>query len=100
MEVACGCCDHSRSNHVIVAVPLTRTSPAQAALVEIAQAARQATPIEVPPGSYISTTSEQTDLAIRPGGEFGLEQESVAYLLPTTRQIWRQPAQQFVITWK
>jgi hypothetical protein len=82
---------------VIVAVPLIRTSPAQAALVEIAQAARQATPIEVLRGSYITTTSEQTNLAIRPGEEFGLDQESVAYLLPTTRQIWRQPAKRFVL---
>jgi hypothetical protein len=80
-----------------VAIPLLTTSPAQAALVEIAQAARQATPLDVPSGSYIAATSERVDIGIRPGEDFGLDQESVAYLLPTTRRVWRQPIEQFVL---
>lgn len=82
---------------VLVAVPLATTSRAQAALTEIAQASREATPLEVPTGSFVATTSERTDLAIRPGEDFELDREFVAYLLPTTRQVWRQPEEQFVL---
>lgn len=82
---------------LVVAVPLATTSRAQAALTEIAQASREAAPLEVPLGSFVATTSERSDLAIRPGEDFELDQEFVAYLLPTTRQVWRQPEEQFVM---
>ncbi|MEX1133966.1 MAG: hypothetical protein WED83_03875 [Acidimicrobiia bacterium] len=36
------------------------------------------------------------DLGIRPGIEFGLEKEYVAYLLPTVREVWRAPEQRFI----
>ena len=82
---------------VLVAVPLATTSPAQAALTEIAQASREGSPLEVPTGSVVAFTSERTDLAIRPGEDFELDREFVAYLLPTTREVWRQPEEQFVL---
>ena len=80
---------------IVVAIPLLNTSTAQAALTEVAQAARQATALDIPEGNYIKVTSERTDLGARPGEEFGLEGEFVAYLLPTTREVWRQPAERF-----
>jgi hypothetical protein len=73
------------------AVLLTsRPSPAEAAVGEIAQAARQTTPEEIPDGSFVYTrtdqvalnTSEQGDLLGLPG--------AIAYLLPSTQQTWRQ----------
>lgn len=71
-------------------------SPAEAALGEVAEAAREATPLEIPQGSFIYTRSERVDLAIRPGVEFGLDHEFVAYLLPSTREVWRQPETDFI----
>lgn len=82
---------------IVVAIPLLDTSPAQAALAEVAQAARQATPLDIPEGNYITVKSERTDLAGRPGDEFGFNDEFVAYLLPTIREVWRQPAEQFFL---
>lgn len=81
---------------VVGSVGLLRPTPAEAALTEIAEAARLATPLEVPQGSFIYTRSERVDLAIRPGSEFGLDKEFVAYLLPTTREVWRQPESEFI----
>lgn len=80
---------------IVVAIPLLNTSPAQAALTEVARAARQATPLDIPEGNYITVTSEGTNLGARPGEDFGLDEEFVAYLLPTTREIWRQPSERF-----
>lgn len=77
-------------------VALFRSTPAQAALAEVAEAARQATPLEVPEGSFIYTRSERVDLAIRPGSEFGFDQEFVAYLLASTREVWKQPETEFI----
>lgn len=83
---------------VVVAggVALLRPTAAEAALAEVAEAARAATPIDVPDGSFIYTRSERADLAVRPGIEFGVDQEFVAYLLPSTREVWRQPETQFI----
>jgi hypothetical protein len=81
---------------VVVGVAILRSTPAEAALAEVAEAARVATPIEIPQGSFIYTRSERVDLAIRPGVEFGLDQEFVAYLLPSTREVWRQPETEFI----
>lgn len=77
-------------------VAVLRPTPAEAALAEVAEAARLATPLDIPPGSFIYTRSERVDLAIRPGIEFGLDQEFVAYLLGSTREVWRQPTTEFV----
>jgi hypothetical protein len=73
------------------------SNSAQAALVEVAQAARQASPLEIPEGSFIYARSKRVDLAIRPGADFGLTDDSIAYLLPTTRQVWRSPDNAFVL---
>lgn len=81
---------------VVGGVALFRSSPAEAALAEVAEAARAATPLEVPHGSFIYTRSERLDLAIRPGIEFGLDDEFVAYLIPSTREVWRQPDTEFI----
>ncbi|HEX6299381.1 MAG TPA: hypothetical protein VF148_02820 [Acidimicrobiia bacterium] len=81
---------------VVGGVAFFRPTPAEAALAEIAEAARTASPIDVPQGSFIYTRSERIDLAIRPGVEFGLDHEFVAYLLPSTRKVWRQPETEFI----
>ena len=81
---------------VVGGVALLRSTPAEAALAEVAEAARAATPIDVPEGSFIYTRSERVDLAIRPGVEFGFDQEFVAYLIPSTREVWRQPETEFI----
>jgi hypothetical protein len=81
---------------VVGGVALFRPSPAEAALAEIAEAARAATPLEVPQGSFIYTRSERVDLAVRPGSEFGRDDEFVAYLIPSTREVWRQPDTEFI----
>jgi hypothetical protein len=81
---------------VVGGVALFRPTPAEAALAEVAEAARAATPIDIPEGSFIYTRSERVDLAIRPGVEFSLDDEFVAYLLPSTREVWRQPESEFI----
>ncbi|MGA7096428.1 MAG: hypothetical protein WB245_02550 [Acidimicrobiia bacterium] len=81
---------------VLGGVALFRPTPAEAALAEVAEAARAATPLDIPQGSFIYTRSEGVDLAIRPGVEFDLDAEFVAYLLPTTREVWRQPETGFI----
>ncbi|MGA9596296.1 MAG: hypothetical protein WBV06_09070, partial [Acidimicrobiia bacterium] len=81
---------------VVGGVALFRPTPAEAALAEVAEAARAATPIDIPEGSFIYTRSERVDLAIRSGVEFGLDEESVAYLLPSIREVWRQPETEFI----
>ena len=81
---------------VVGAIALFRPTPAEAALAEVAEAARAAAPFEIPSGSFVYIRSERVDLAIRPGDEFGLDREFVAYLLPSTREVWRQPDTEFV----
>jgi hypothetical protein len=76
-------------------LPILTRDPAQAALIEIARAARAASPIDVPSGSFILSESTRFDLAIRPGEELGVSSEFVAYQLPTSRRVWRAPEQRF-----
>ena len=80
---------------VLVALPVMTRDPAQAALIEIARAAREATPLDVPSGDFILNESERLDLAVRPGADVGLSNEFIAYQLPTTRKVWRNPQQGF-----
>lgn len=80
----------------VVLVPVAVRQPAEAALIEIAQAARQAQPVDVPDGSFIYAESTGFNLVGREGDEFGLPGGSVAYLLPRTRRVWRSPDHQFV----
>jgi len=81
---------------VVTGIAFLRSTPAEAALAEVAGAARTATSVEIPQGSFIYTRSERVDLAIQPGIEFGLDQEFVAYLLPSTREVWRQSGTEFI----
>lgn len=74
---------------VLVVVPSLQPSPAQAGLTELAEAVELLDPAVLPPGSYAFTSSEQVNLAILPGSDFGLDTEFVAYLLASTREIWR-----------
>jgi hypothetical protein len=70
--------------------------PARAALLEVARAARLATPIDIPSGSYVYSRSENVHLVVRPGSDMNLNSESVAYLLPTIREVWWSPAERFI----
>lgn len=81
---------------VVVGSFLVR-DPAEAALMEIAEAARQATSLEVPQGSAIFAESTGFDLVGREANEFGLPGESVSYLLPRTRRVWKSPDDEFVM---
>jgi len=66
-------------------------SQVEATLVEIARAARVAAPHEAPQGSFLYTNSERVDLVVRPGQDFAVEADFVAYLLSSTREVWRSP---------
>jgi hypothetical protein len=70
-------------------MPAVQPSPVQAGLTELAQAVELLDEGALPPGRYAYTRSEQTSLAILPGSDFGLDSESFAYLLPSTREVWR-----------
>ncbi len=74
---------------VLVVVPSLQPSPAQAGLTELAEAVELLKPDVLPSGSYAYTRSEQINLAILPGSDFGLDSQFVAYLMPSTREIWR-----------
>jgi hypothetical protein len=73
----------------LVVLPNIGSNVAQAALTEIAHATEALDPTVLPPGAYLHTRSEQTNLAILPGSDFpGIDTESVAYLISSTREIW------------
>ena len=74
---------------ILVVVPALRPSPVQAGLTELASAVELLEEGALPPGSYAYTRSEQTVLATLPGSDFELDTEHVAYLLPATREVWR-----------
>ncbi len=80
---------------LVAALLVARPGPAVAALAEIARAARQAEPLDVPDGSFIYRQSEALNLVVRPGSDLGLDRPFVAYLLPTRQETWRQPATRF-----
>lgn len=77
-------------------VSLARPDAARAALLQAAQAARLASPLEIPTGSFIYVRSERMDLAIRPGSDLAIDEDFVAYLLPAVREIWRNPQERFI----
>lgn len=70
---------------------------AEATLTEIANAARQATPVDVPQGSFIFAESTGFNLVGREASEFGLPGDSVSYLLPRTRRVWKSANDEFVM---
>jgi hypothetical protein len=79
----------------VVGFVLFRPSPAEATLSDIAEAARRAEPGDIPSGSFGYTRSEHVDLIIRPGTDFDMEEDNVAYLLSSTREVWRSPAERY-----
>jgi hypothetical protein len=80
------------------AVLFAGQAPVAATLDQIARAARQATPLEVPAGEFIYQRTESVDLVVRPGVDLGADADTVAYLLPTRRESWRQPETLFLVT--
>jgi len=74
---------------VITGVLVARPSRVQAVFEEIAFAARLATPQEIPGGSFLYTRSVNVQLSITQGDVLGLAQEYAAFLVPTTREFWR-----------
>ncbi len=80
---------------LFVGVAALQPGAAEAALTEIAHAARDATPLDIPTGSFISLEYDATNLGVRPGEEFGLDRASVGYLLPEHVEVWYQPATSF-----
>ena len=84
---------------ILAAVALAlvlRPGAAEAALTELAQASRRAMPPDTRTGAFIYQEADSVDLVIRPGSELGLDRAAVAYLLPTYRAAWRQPATRFL----
>ncbi|GBD84596.1 hypothetical protein BMS3Abin02_00990 [bacterium BMS3Abin02] len=77
---------------VVAGVFVARPSPVQAAFDQIAFAARLATPQEIPEGSFLYTRSVNVQLAITQGDVLGLAQGYAAFLVPTTREFWRNDA--------
>ncbi|MGH8923976.1 MAG: hypothetical protein ACRDWA_04945 [Acidimicrobiia bacterium] len=75
---------------------LLQPRPAQAVLIEIAESARVATPLEVPQGAFFYVRSERIDLVSRLGSELGRNEVEVTYMLPTTREVWRSPTRRFI----
>lgn len=75
---------------------LVQPRPAEAVLMELAEAARDATPLDIPAGSFFYVQSQRIDLGARPGSEFGLDRAEVGFLLPTTREVWRNPEARFI----
>ncbi len=71
-----------------VAVAALRPSPAQAALLEIAEAAERLDPLTIPQGQYAYTQSETINLGVTGIDPFPHRATPIAYLIPTDRQIW------------
>lgn len=83
---------------VAVSLVLTRDDSAIATLQEIAQAARQAQPADIPADGFLYRESLERNLGVLPGSELGLDREFAAYSLKTERSVWRNPQARFVQT--
>lgn len=82
---------------VVATLPFLARDQAEAALIEIAEVAREATPVDIPEGSFIYAKSTGFNLVGREANEFGLDGGSVSYLLPRTRKVWKSPDSDFVM---
>lgn len=76
---------------VAAAITVTRPTPAQATLADIAQAAEQIDPHHIPPGSYAHTVSSSVNLGVTSDEPTPDRNHPIAYLLPTERQAWISP---------
>jgi hypothetical protein len=81
---------------VSLSLVLSRDDNATATLQEIAQAARQAEPADIPAEGFLFRESLERNLRILPGSQLGLDREFVAYSLETERSVWRNPEARFV----
>lgn len=71
-------------------------SEVEATVGEIAEAARHAADVDLPEGSFVYVRSSESIVTIRPGVEFGLGRDSVAYVRPHVREVWRSPESGFI----
>ena len=81
---------------VPLSLVLSRDDSATATLQEIAHAARQAEPVDIPADGFVFRESLERNLRILPGSELGLDRQFVAYSLETERSVWRNPEARFV----
>lgn len=81
---------------ISVSLLLSQGDAAGATLEEIAQAARQAEPNDIPAGGFLFQESTERSLRIVPGDQLGVAQDFAAYLLTTSRSTWRNPGAGFV----
>jgi hypothetical protein len=81
---------------VSLSLVLSRGDSATATLQEIAQAARQAEPADIPAEGFLLRESLERNLRILPGSELGVDRQFVAYSIETERSIWRNPQARFV----
>jgi len=81
---------------VPLSLVLSRDDSATATLQEIAHAARQVEPADIPIGAFLFRESLERNLRILPGSELGLDRDFVAYSLETERSVWRNPEARFV----
>lgn len=79
----------------LTAVVVLQPGPADATLDEIVYAARAATPLDIPEGSFIHLAYDQTNLGVEPGEDLGLDRDHVGYLRPAHVDVWYQPSTGF-----
>ena len=81
---------------VSLSLVLSRDDSATASLQEIAHAARQAEPADIPADGFLFRESLERNLGVLPGSELGLDRQFAAYSLETERSVWRNPEARFV----
>jgi hypothetical protein len=76
---------------VAAAITVTRPTPAQAALADIAQVAERVDPLQIPDGSYAYTQSTSISLGVTVEHPTPDRTRPISYLLPIERQAWISP---------
>lgn len=81
----------------LAAAGLVRRLGITRAVGQISEGIRGSEQSEIPEGAFAYFQSQRTDLVIRPGDDFGIgEREYVAYLQPSTREVWRSHDMKFL----
>lgn len=81
---------------ISLSLVVSRDDSAIATLQEIAHAAREAEPADIPTDGFLFRESLERNLWIVAGSELGLDREFAAYSLEMQRSIWRNPEDRFV----
>lgn len=81
---------------ISLSLVVSRDESAIATLQQVAQAAREAEPTDIPTDGFLFRESLERNLRIVPGSELGLDRQFAAYSLETERLIWRNPQDRFV----